>query len=181
MNPPTNTRRPLIVVALAIVAAIVCLAVFTPHDAGFYLPIAFGMAIAFGLKDADLSVTKALPNGAASVSTDGIDTEADPDNGNFVAPCELLLEIPDLAVGELANGETITYDVEHDSDSAFGTAETLAGSVHVQTGAGGVGDVGADVRVRLPSTVKQYVRVTATKTGATGDASTATLTVSLVF
>ena len=129
------------------------------------------------LRDAELQVTKALPGSATTIYTDSIDLEQDT-TGVFVADCELLIEAPALVVGDLANGETMTYDVEHsDDDESF---SDLANGVLVQTGADGAGAVAAEARLRLPSTVKRYVRVAATNSAA-GDASDKSVTAGLVF
>jgi hypothetical protein len=131
------------------------------------------------LRDAALQVTKALPGGAATIYTDGIDLEHDT-SGVFVADCELLIEAPALATADLADGATMKYDVEHADESDFSDVEDLADSVLVQTGAGGAGAAAAEARFRLPSTVKRYVRVAATNSAA-GDASDKSVTAGLVF
>lgn len=132
------------------------------------------------VQDAGLIKTKALPNGAAAVNSDGLDTGLRGSRGAFLTECELLIEAPALATAALPDTKTMTYKVQHDSDSAFGTAVTLADAVLVQTGAGGAGAAAASARVRLPSTVSRYVRVVATNSGA-GDASGSSMTVSLNF
>lgn len=129
------------------------------------------------LRDAALQVTKALPADASTIYTDGIDLEHDA-TGVHVADCELLIEAPALVVADLADGATMTYDVEHSDDNA--TFTDLANGVLVQTGAGGAGAAEAEARMRLPSTVKRYIRVVATNSG-TGDASDKSLTAGLVF
>ncbi len=131
------------------------------------------------LRDGALQVTKALPNGAATIYTDGIDLEHDA-SGVHVADCELLVEAPALETADLGDAATMTYDVEHADESDFSDAEDLANSVLVQTGAGGVGAAAAEGRFRFPSTVKRYVRVAATNSAA-GDASDKSLTAGLVF
>lgn len=123
-------------------------------------------------------VTKALPNGAATIYTDGIDLGHSA-NGRPPAGIELLITAPALVVGDLANGDTMTYVVQHDTDSAFGTAVSLYGTVLTQTGAGGVGAAAATKRVALPSDVNRYVRVAATNSAA-GDASDKSVIVALV-
>lgn len=133
----------------------------------------------FGVKDASLSVTKALPNGANTIYTDGIDL-GHGSKGDFLANCELLIEAPLLVVGDLANAATMKYSIQHDTDSAFGSAVTLLPDVLTQTGAGGVGAAAATKRVRLPSDVNRYVRVMAVNSGA-GDASDKSVTVGLRF
>ncbi len=129
------------------------------------------------LRDAELQVTKALPNGAATVNSGSIDLEHST-NGVHVADCELLIEAPALATADLPDTKTMTYDVEHsDDDSSW---SDLANGVLVQTGADGAGAAAATARVRLPSTVKRYVRAVATNSGA-GDASDKSVTAGLVF
>lgn len=134
------------------------------------------------VRDASLQVTKALPNGAADIYTDGIDlggsSRAQFDGGHRA---ELLIEAPALATADLGDGATMKYEVQHDTDSAFGTAESLYGTPNLtQTGAGGAGAAAATKRVALPTDVKRYVRVKATNSAA-GDASDKSVTVSLVF
>lgn len=131
------------------------------------------------VKDAALSQTKALPNGAAAVSADGFDLKTGVP-GDFLARCELLLEAPALVVGDLANGETMIYSIETDDNAAFSSATVLAASFLTQTGAGGAGAAAASKRFVLPVDVERYVRVKATNSGA-GDASDKSMTVSLLF
>jgi hypothetical protein len=130
-------------------------------------------------QDAQLIQTKALPNGAAAVNSDAFDLELT-SRSHFTAECELTISAPLLAVGELANAATMKYDVECDSDAAFGSPRVLAKEVLVQTGAGGVGAAAATARFRLPSDVERYLRVKATNSGA-GNASAKSLTVALGF
>ena len=129
------------------------------------------------LADAQFEVTKALPNGAAAVNSDSMDLEVSSD-GLHLANCELEITAPALDTADLPDTKTMTYKVEEsDDDSSF---NTVADSVLVQTGASGAGAAAATVRVRLPSDVKRYVRVTATNSG-TGDASDKSLTAKLLF
>lgn len=137
------------------------------------------VGMTFAVRDNLLKVTKALPNGAASIVSDAFHLGHSA-TGTFLTPCELVLEAPALAVGELANGATMTYELEHDTDPAFGTATTFDRQVIVQTGAGGAGAAAATKRVRLPTDVKPYVRVKATNSAA-GNASGKSLTARLVF
>ncbi len=133
----------------------------------------------FGVKDASLSVTKALPNGAATTASDGIDLGHGA-NGDFLADCELLIEAPALGVTPMPNAKTMTYDVYHDTDAAFGSEVKLGTAVLVQTGAGGVGCAAATARFRFPSNVNRHVRVKATGS-AVGDASASSFTAGLRF
>lgn len=131
----------------------------------------------FSLNDEALAVTKALPNGAATVSSDGIDLE-NGSKGDFLADCELQIEAPELAVGDLGNGATMIYDVYHDTASDFSSETLLMDNVITQTGAGGVGAAAQTVSRRLPVDVKRYVRVKATNSAA-GDASDKSFTARL--
>jgi hypothetical protein len=139
-----------------------------------------GMAgMALLMADGQLKQTKALPNGANSTVTDGFDLGHD-SRGDVLAQFELKLSAPALTTGQLADTQTITYHVEHDDDPAFGTVSTLLSSIALQTGAAGAGDAAKTANVRLPIDSKRYVRVKATKAGAS-NASTASMTVELVF
>lgn len=133
----------------------------------------------FGVRDAALEVTKALPNGAATTASDGIDLGHGP-KGDFLVNCELAIEAPALGATPMPNAKTMTYDVFHDTDAAFGTEVKLGTAVLVQTGAGGVGCAAATARFRLPVDVNRYVRVKATGSGA-GDASGSSFTAGLRF
>lgn len=127
-----------------------------------------------GLRDKSLIQTKALPNGATSTVTDGFDLESA--SGEFLADVELELSVPALTATEVADTQTITYTVEMSTTSGFDVA-TAIGTLAAVTGSTGV--AATVKRFRLPSTVQRYVRVKATKTGAS-NASTASMTVSLL-
>ena len=131
------------------------------------------------IRDKSLEVTKALPNGAAAITSDGIDT-GNSSQGDFVADCELEIQAPALVVGDLANGETMIYDIEHDDAADFSGVATLEAAVITQTGAGGVGAAAVTKRFKLTDGVKRYVRIKATNSGA-GDASDKSLTAGLLF
>lgn len=140
--------------------------------------LAVGMA--FSVPDALLVVTKALPNGANTIYSDGFDLGHGL-AGDLVANVELKLTCPALTTGELADTQTITYSLEHDTASGFGTTATIPGyaQLAVQTGAGGAGAAAQVITVRLPVDVKRYVRVKAVKAGAS-NASTKSLTAELL-
>lgn len=142
--------------------------------------LAAGVAgMAFLVTDNEFKKTKALPNGAASVTSDAFDL-GHGTSGDFLANCELEITAPALVVGDLANGDTMTYIVEHDDAAGFGTVATLIDKAIVQTGAGGAGAAAASKTLRLPVDVKRYIRVKATNSGA-GDASDKSMTVQLRF
>jgi hypothetical protein len=137
--------------------------------------------LSHALQDAALTQTKALPNGAASTSTTGIDLESvlSP-AGAKLAPCEVLLGAPALGTTPMPDAKTMKYKIEHDDDSGFGSVATLQADLVIQTGAGGAGCAAAVGRMRLPSNTKRYIRATATGS-TTGDASASSMTLQLVF
>jgi len=137
------------------------------------------VGMATHLRDQQLENAIALPTGASAVNSAGIDTQ-NGTSGDFVAGCEIEIEAPALTTGQLPDAQTITYKVQHDTDSAFGSATTLFDAVISQVGAGGAGAAAATVRHKLPKDVKRYVRLVATKVGA-ADASAKSATVRLVF
>jgi hypothetical protein len=128
-------------------------------------------------RDALLKASIALPNGAATVNSPAIDLGNGP-NGDLVAGGELILEMPALTVGELANGATITYNIQDSVDPAFSSPRTLAS--FVQTGAGGAGAAAGSNRRGLASDTRRYIRVQAINSAA-GNASAKTTALSCVF
>lgn len=133
----------------------------------------------FGVIDAALKVTKALPASNTTAVTDGIDLGHGL-KGDFLANAELLISVEAVATGLLGNAATHKFSVEHDTDPAFGTAVPLALEILTQTGAGGVGAAAASTRFRLPVDVKRHVRVKCTKSDNV-NASTKTFSAQLLF
>lgn len=131
------------------------------------------------LADTQLKVTKALPNGAASTTSDAIDL-ASGTNGDFLAPCELLISAPALGVTPLPDAKTMKYSVVHSVNADLSSPATLAPDVLTQTGAGGAGAAAATFRFRLPTDVRRYIGVKATGS-ASGDASGSSMTAQLLF
>ncbi len=122
--------------------------------------------------DNALSPSVALPASATSAYTAGIDVGRK-SSRDQIPPCELKIVAPALAVGQLANGSTMKYTVQHDDDSAFGTVATLLPDVITQTGAGGVGAAATSITLGLTADAKRYVRLKITNSAA-ADASGAT-------
>lgn len=173
MLPKTNILI-LAAAAVALVCVALCAFACLGPETGTALSLVGAAAMSFLMKDANLKQTKALPTGASSVTSSPIDLETST-RGDFLANVEFLLSAPALAVGQLANASTMTYIIEHDTDSAFGTAATLIDKAIVQTGAGGVGAAAATYRFRVPTNVKRYIRAKATNSAA-ADASASSLT-----
>lgn len=148
---------------LALIAILLCCAVGT----------------VVGLQDRTLTITQALPNGAATVSSAGIDLESTPVTADFVPHVEFTVTIPALTVTELADTQTITYSVETSAASNFSSPTVLISSLAVQTGAGGIGSLGSVKRFQVATDSQRYIRVKAVKTGAS-NASTSSMIFRLV-
>jgi hypothetical protein len=140
----------------------------------------------YGLQDANLIATGALPNGAAAILSSSIDmgnsTFADVEfRGEFV------LTAPALTVGQLANAATMTYDIIMASNAALTAGvQTIYPGVLVQTGAGGAGAAGNTFRFKLPEepggagATLRYIGFRATNSGA-GNASPVSGTLAINF
>lgn len=159
----------LVAAAAVLLVIAVCAFALAPAEAMTWLSTA-ALGAGFLLKDKKLRTIHALPNGAATTNGAGIDLGLTA-RSDFVAQVEAVVAAPALTVGELANAETVTYHLYHDTDPAFGT-ETLLTTLGTQTGAGGVGAAAAEYRSKLASNVKRYLRLKTVKVGAVGNAST---------
>lgn len=131
----------------------------------------------FGVKDASLIKTKACPE-TGSIYTAGIDLGALSSRGARLADCEMLIEAPVCAAGNLVDDETLKYTIESDDDSAFGSVTTLAADVITQTGA--TGAAAATYRFKIPSDCERYIRVKVTASDADGDSTGVSVTVSIL-
>ena len=147
--------------------------------AAFLAAAALGLGMAYGIKDDTLKNSKTLPSGAATVQDAGFDL-GHGSRGDFLANCELQIEAPLLATGELGDGATMIYHVYHSDNSDYSSEELLCGNVLTQTGAGGAGAAAATKQVRLPVDVKRYVRCKAVNSAAV-DASAKSFVSRLVF
>lgn len=138
--------------------------------------------MAFAVKDDDASVkiTRALPNGAQTVASTGIDL-GHGTLGDFLANCELQIEAPAVSTTELPDGQTFTYDLFHDTASDFSGEVLLADNVVTQTGAGAAGAAAQTVQYRPAVDVKRYVRLKITGSATAGNASGKNATFRLVF
>lgn len=180
-----NTPHTKTLLAYAGAIALFCLFGAVSYATGdFVTPfVGLGLGMGFAKKDNDSQVYKtlALPGaGSTTVATAGIDLK-NTARGDFLANVELLIEAPLLAVGELPNSETITYDVYHDTASDFGSESLLMDNVLTQTGAGGAGAAAAEKRVRFPVDVARYIRVKATSSSGSVDADAKEFSARLVF
>ena len=131
------------------------------------------------LADNELTETRALPNGAAAVTGAAIDL-GNSVNGDFVANVEAKIIAPALVVGDLANGDTMVYDLITSASSNLGTPTTLVAAAITQTGAAGAGAATDTWQGKLPNDVLRYIGLRATNDGA-GDASDKSATLQLLF
>lgn len=175
--------NPLRLLAAAAVLLFVCLCVVafssSPIDAMFWSAAALGTG--FLLKDAALKGTRALP-AAASATVDGgaldLGHEA---NGDFLANCEVLVSAPAVNATMAPDTRTFTYSVIMSDASNLGTPTVIHSAIITQTGAGGAGAAAATARVRLPVDVKRYIGLRIVSGASTGDASSVSGTIELVF
>jgi hypothetical protein len=136
------------------------------------------MGLGLNLGDAAQKQTAALPNGAAATQVTGFDL-MNSVRGDFMADVQLQVDVPATTTGELADTQTITLTVESDDNAAFSSPLVIA-TLGTITGAGGVGAAAVTYYYRLPVNVERYVRVKATKAGAS-NASTKSMTAALKF
>jgi hypothetical protein len=156
----TMSSHPLLAVLMVIVFAILAAIVLAPAMA----------QAGHNVRDAALKLTKALPNGAATIYSDSIDTGTGT-TGSQLADVEFLLSAPALVVGDLANGDTMKYSILSDTvDPIDGSSTVLFADCITQTGAAGAGAAAATFRFKLPTTAARLVGFKAVNSGA-GDAS----------
>lgn len=127
------------------------------------------------LRDILLDVSRALPAQNTNANSSAFDLEqAVPDA--LPEHFELLLDIPATTT---ATGQTITFTVQDSADnSSFAAVPALA--TLVLTGASNA--TAATQRfIRLPSTVRRYVRVNIAMSATTGDQTAITAGIRLVF
>ncbi len=127
------------------------------------------------MKDASLVKTRALPAAAGTVHSEGMELPTVSSRGVGDTPSDFVCECPELNTTQLPDSKTATYTLQHDTDSAFGTAETLA-TVAVQIGTGGAGAAAVTRRIGIPSDHKPHVRLAVTTSAGAGDCSAATAT-----
>lgn len=131
------------------------------------------------LKDELLKVTKALPAGAASTTSDAIDTGKS-SRDEHAARTELLLTYPDLTLTQLPDTKTMTYEILG-SDNSDLSSPSITQTVVTQTGATGTDPAeGGTLRYGLPSDGPRYWGAKATGV-ATVDGSASSMTLQLVF
>lgn len=132
------------------------------------------------VRDNSLKLTRALPNGAATVYSTGLDTGVGP-QGSQPANVEYLLSAPAMNATEMPDGKTMIYSILTDTVAPIdGSSTVLYPSVLTQTGAGGAGCAAATFRFKLPSTATRILGFRAVGS-ASGNATTASATLEAVF
>ena len=124
------------------------------------------------IRDALLVVTRTLPAANANNNSTSIDL-GDVTPSLHGENHELSLEMP--ALPNLANATTATVTVQ-DSANDTDFAAVPAVATLVLTGAGGVGSAATTRVVRLPSTVRRYIRVNVAVANSGGDNTASTFT-----
>lgn len=133
------------------------------------------------LRDASLLITRALANGAANVTSTGIDTGKTTAQGQAPGAAELLLSAPAMNTTQMPDAKTMKYDIVEADSADLGTNPvTVVAAAITQTGAGGVGCAAATYRYRVASDGKRYVGFKATGS-ASGDSTTASATLEVVL
>lgn len=127
------------------------------------------------LRDLLLDVSRALPAQNTNANSSAFDLEqALPDT--LPERFELLIDMPATTC---ATGQTITFTVQDSADnSSFATLAPVA--TFVLTGASNA-TAATQRYIRLPSTVRRYVRVNIAMSATTGDQTAITAGIRLVF
>lgn len=127
------------------------------------------------IQDADLTITSALPNGAATAYSTAIDLGA----GSVVVPenIEFELTIPSATTTEAPDTRTLTVSLVAGSTSTP-TTEVTAQTVY--TGAGAAGFTGSSIRFKLPSNAGRYVRAKTVGGTSFGNMSAKNMTLKLL-
>lgn len=129
------------------------------------------------LRDADLTVTKALPAAAATNYTDSIDLGQD--KVQSLEAIEFELVIP--ATPALVDTKLITFAVQDSADDSTFAAVDPAISTTVVGVATSQGGTAKTVRFRLPSTARRYVRISQTVETGGGSNIAVSTTFSVLF
>lgn len=125
---------------------------------------ALAMMAGPALKDALVKLTKALPDGATTSTSDALDTGVST-RGVLLGDLELKLSAPALTTGELPDAVTVTYNVITSANSSLAGNTTLISGAIVQTGASSAGAAAATYNFKIPSTAGRYVGFNAVGSG----------------
>jgi hypothetical protein len=133
----------------------------------------------YGLQDASLNNSIALPAAPGTVTSAVLDTGTLTGLSAQLAECEALLSAPVLTTAQLPDGKTATYSVM--GGATADALTSLVGSAIVQTGAGGAGAAAATYRFKLPSNCPRYLAVQVVTGALAGDCHLASAALQLLF
>jgi hypothetical protein len=126
------------------------------------------------IRDDSWRITRALPTADGNVTSSDFDLGADVYKTESF---EFEIAVPALSAVNLPSADTLTFTVQAGSSAA---PSTTLGLSRVITGTGSA--IAAQViRFRLPSDVARYVNVRIVAAGGTGDMSSLTATIRLLF
>jgi hypothetical protein len=128
------------------------------------------------LRDANLSVSKALPAAAASNLSASIDTANV--NPGRVPNYEILIELP--ATPSLVDAKTITLKLQDSADDSS-YADVADVPAQVLTGAGGVGAAALAYQFKAPIGLRRYLKLSQAVLTAGGDNTAISGVLSLIF
>lgn len=127
-----------------------------------------------GIRDAFWQVTQALPNQNTNNNSGSMDLKTD-----AFKPEDFEVEIEIPATPSLANGQTLTFLVQDSADN--GTFASISGAAQFVITGGASGGAAQKFHFRLPSNVRQYVRVNTAASATAGDSTAVSLSLRLVF
>lgn len=129
------------------------------------------------LRDADFEVTQALP----AADAESVSASLDLGQEKVQSLEEIELEITIPATPDLVDAAVITFTVEDsDDDSSFAAVDPLI-STTVTGVATSQGGPAKEVRLRLPSQTRRYVRVKAAVLSGAGDNTGVSFTFAALF
>lgn len=127
------------------------------------------------IRDAKFQVVTALPAQGTNNNSASMNLGAD-----AFKPEDFELEIDVPATPSLVDGQTLTFLVQDSADDS--SFATISGATQfVRTGAGGAGATAIRFRFRLPSNVRQYVRINQAASATAGNNTAVSTTLRLVF
>lgn len=130
----------------------------------------------FSVQDGLLTVTTALPTQTNTVNGTSIDL-------GIAAPAltgahsDLNINAPDGAT--LNTGQTLTFTIQDSADNSSFAAVTGL-STYVVTGVSNLVPVGSNRSVRLPPTVRRYIRVSCAASATAGTSASASFITALL-
>lgn len=127
-------------------------------------------------QDAFLTVARAFGAAGATVTSASIDLQPEP--ALVGALSDVLIQTPALTTGEIASAQTITIRIHDSADnSSFANIPELE-SLTITGGGSGAG--AGTRRMRLPPSVRRYIRLNMVTGAGAGDPSTKSGTIRIL-